>query len=331
MAGFRPKKLKDARQEGRPMALEPNPNIFANNPLDRVSDKRTDEAWLKEKMDDPESRYVPFYNLQPFVLPEVAPGDGKDIGWLPPQMVKPLMTSNSVTVLLGINKRGRALFATDLSAGENPEQTAFKGMGEFEDLRGLAMKGEITPGELAIMAQGKSMIDWHLRHGFCANCGYPTDMMEAGYKRVCPDCKAEHFPRTDPVVIMLATRGDKALLGRQPMFPRGMFSSLAGFIEPGESIEEAVAREMMEEAGIQVRNVRYHSTQPWPYPSQLMIGCHAEAETEEVTVDGIELEEARWFSRDELRAVLAGENKGFWVPPAFAIAHQLIRHWVDQG
>ncbi|CDO58289.1 NADH pyrophosphatase [Candidatus Phaeomarinobacter ectocarpi] len=313
------------------MALEPNPNIFANNPLDRVSDKRTDDEWLKGKMEDPESRYVPFYKLMPFVLPEAAPSEGKDIAWMPPEMVKPLMNPASTTVLLGINKRGRALFATDVTFGENPENGPLKGMGEFEDLRGLAMKGEITSGELAIMAQGKSMIDWHLRHGYCSACGHPSRMAEAGYKRVCPECGAEHFPRTDPVAIMLATRGDMALLGRQPMFPKGMFSSLAGFIEPGESIEEAVAREMMEEAGVAVHNVRYHSTQPWPYPSQLMIGCHCEAETEEITVDGVELDEARWFSRDDLRAVLAGEDKGFWVPPPFAIAHQLIKSWVAEG
>jgi len=313
------------------MALEPNPNIFANNPLDRAGDKRTDDAWLAARMADPESRFVPFYKLQPFVLPEAAPSEGKDIAWMPPRMIEPLLTPAAVTVFLGINARGRALFAADVTFGENPENGALKGLGAFEDLRGLAMKGEITSGELAIMAQAKSMIDWHLRHGYCAQCGHPSRLVEAGYKRVCPNCGAEHFPRTDPVVIMLATRGDKALLGRQPMFPRGMYSSLAGFIEPGESIEEAVAREMMEEAGIAVSNVRYHSTQPWPYPSQLMIGCHAQADTEDITVDGVELEEARWVARDDLRAVLAGEDKGFWVPPPFAIAHQLIKSWVAQG
>ena len=314
------------------MALEPNPNIFANNPLDRASQKRTDDAWLAERMADPESRFVPFYKLEPFVLPEATPNEGKDIAWLPPEMVTPLMAPGAVAIFLGINRRGRAMFAADVSAGPNPEEGALRGLGAFEDLRALAMKGEITPGELAIMAQAKSMIDWHRRHGFCAVCGHASDLAEAGYKRVCPSCKAEHFPRTDPVVIMLATRGEYALLGRQPMFPGGMFSALAGFIEPGESIEEAVHREMLEEASIAVRKVRYHSTQPWPYPSQLMIGCHAEAETEEIAVDGVELAEARWFAREELRKVLAGDRSpGFWVPPPFAIAHQLIRSWAEAG
>ena len=172
------------------------------------------------------------------------------------------------------------------------------------------------------------MIDWHQRHGFCARCGSPTTMAEAGYKRVCPNCNAEHFPRTDPVVIMLATHGDACLVGRGKQFPRGMFSALAGFIEPGETIEEAVRRELMEEAGLKVGRVTYHTTQPWPFPSSLMLGCHAQALSRDFQIDGQEIEAARWLSKDEARARLAHKIEDeIKLPATIAIAHHLIRDW----
>lgn len=317
------------------MALPANPNIFANNPLDRASYRRADKAWLDEQLKNPASLFVPFRrqkrrDWEPFVLPEAQPSQGKDIGWTPASLL-PELAGDGITVFLGINKRGKALFAADVSGTKDAENhPALKGQGAFEDLRGLAMAGEITPTELAIMAQAKSMIDWHSRHGFCSVCGAASEMAEAGYKRVCPSCKAEHFPRTDPVVIMLATHGEKCFVGRQEIWPKGMHSALAGFVEPGESIEEAVAREMEEEAGISVSTVTYHSTQPWPYPSSLMIGCHAVADSEEFKVDGVELSGGRWITREEARKILAGEGDGtIWLPPAFAIAHQLIKAFAE--
>jgi NAD+ diphosphatase len=317
------------------MALPANPNIFANNPLDRASYRRADKAWLDEQLKTPSSLFVPFRrqkrrDWEPFVLPEAQPSQGKDIGWTPASLL-PELAGEGITVFLGINKRGKALFAADVSGTKDVENhPALKGQGAFEDLRGLAMAGEITPTELAIMAQAKSMIDWHSRHGYCSVCGAKSEMAEAGYKRVCPSCKAEHFPRTDPVVIMLATHGEKCFVGRQEIWPKGMHSALAGFVEPGESIEEAVAREMEEEAGISVSTVTYHSTQPWPYPSSLMIGCHAVADSEEFKVDGVELSGGRWITREEARQILAGEGDGtIWLPPAFAIAHQLIKAFAE--
>ncbi|MDX5365458.1 MAG: NAD(+) diphosphatase [Alphaproteobacteria bacterium] len=317
------------------MALPANPNIFANNPLDRASYRRADKVWLDEQLKNPASLFVPFRrqkrrDWEPFVLPEAQPSQGKDIGWTPASLL-PELAGEGITVFLGINKRGKALFAADVSGTKDVENhPALKGQGAFEDLRGLAMAGEITPTELAIMAQAKSMIDWHSRHGFCSVCGAASEMAEAGYKRVCPSCKAEHFPRTDPVVIMLATHGEKCFVGRQEIWPKGMHSALAGFVEPGESIEEAVAREMEEEAGISVSTVTYHSTQPWPYPSSLMIGCHAVADSEEFKVDGVELSGGRWITREEARKILAGEGDGtIWLPPAFAIAHQLIKAFAE--
>lgn len=314
------------------MGLPQNPNIFANNPLDRASYRRTDKDWVASQIADPASLFVPFFRLQPFVLPEEKPGQGKDVGWLKTALLKELAGPDPIVVFLGINRRGKALFAADVSALKDVENhPSLKGLGAFEELRGLAMAGEITPTELAILAQAKSMIDWHQRHGFCSVCGTRSEMLEAGYKRQCPNCKAEHFPRTDPVAIMLATHEDKCFLGRQKIWPKGMHSALAGFIEPGESIEEAVARELHEEAGLRVSSVSYHSTQPWPYPSSLMIGCHAVAETEDYKIDGIELSDGRWFTRDEIKAVLAGKGDGsFWLPPPFAIAHQLVKTFAEE-
>ncbi len=182
--------------------------------------------------------------------------------------------------------------------------------------------------DAAIMGQAKAMIDWHQRHGFCARCGAPTAIADAGYRRVCGSCHAEHFPRTDPVVIMLATHGDRCLVGRGKQFPQGMYSALAGFIEPGETIEEAVRRELKEESGIETGEVTYKFNQPWPFPSSLMIGCFAEALTTELHVDQNEIAEARWLDRTTARTIITGGRvEGIWLPPAIAIAHHLIKAW----
>ena len=305
-----------------------NPNTFANSPLDRAADKRLDAAWLAAKLNEPTSFIVPLRKLMPFVI--TAPGSRKrEVGWMRPELIKPLLRPEATTIFLGVEKDA-AYFAVDVTEGPDPsENGVLQGLGSFADLRGIAM--EIDSGDAAILAQAKSLIDWHQRHRFCANCSAPTRFSDAGYKRQCDGCKTEHFPRTDPVVIMLATNGDRCLLGRGGRFPKGFYSALAGFIEPGESIEEAVAREVLEEAGIKVGDVRYFSTQPWPYPSSLMIGCFAEAITDDIKVDASELEEARWFTRDEIKLMLAGKLEGTYVPPALAIAHQLIKAWANEG
>jgi len=182
-----------------------------------------------------------------------------------------------------------------------------------------------------MIATAKSMFEWRRKHRHCANCGAKTDVIEGGWKRVCPACTTQHFPRTDPVVIMLATKGERCLLGRQAAWPKGMYSALAGFLEPGESIEEACARELFEEAAVRATSVRYHSTQPWPYPSSLMIGLIAEIETDEAVADNIEIDEVRWFSRADAGALIRGELADAKAPPGMAIAHQLIKAWADGG
>ncbi|MBS0480582.1 MAG: NAD(+) diphosphatase [Proteobacteria bacterium] len=191
----------------------------------------------------------------------------------------------------------------------------------------------LDPADLAIYGAARSLVDWHCRHRFCARCGSPTALAKGGWQRTCtgPACKAEHFPRVDPVTIMLVEHEGKLLLGRQPRFPPRRFSTLAGFVEPGESIEEAVAREVLEEAGVTVRDVTYVGSQPWPFPSNLMIGCFARADSAELTIDHTELEEADWFTRAEVETAMRGDEDGrFLAPPPHAIAHHLLKWWIAQ-
>jgi NAD+ diphosphatase len=198
------------------------------------------------------------------------------------------------------------------------------------DLRSIAVQGLIAADDLPPIAEAKAVLHWHARHRFCPNCGAATRLACGGWRRDCPQCKAEHFPRTDPVVIMLAIDGDRCLLGRSPRFVPTMWSCLAGFVEPGESIEDAVHRETREEAGITCGRVVYFASQPWPFPTSLMIGCHAEAVTHEIVVDREELEDARWFSKDEIGTMLMRRHpQGLTTPPPVAIAHHIIRAWVD--
>ncbi len=307
-----------------------NPNTFANNPLDRMSEKRGDKDWLVKQMEDPGSLIVPFWKLHPFTIPTKDADKANEVGWLRPGALKELTSTDPITIFLG-QEDGTSYFAVDLDQARDPENEGpIAGFGKFVDLRTAAM--QLDARDAAILAQAKSMIDWHQRHRFCAVCGTETSREDAGYRRQCPKCNAEHFPRTDPVVISLVVKDDQCLMGRGPQWPKGMFSALAGFLEPGETIEEAVQREVMEETTVKVGAVKYIQSQPWPFPSSLMIGCIAEAESMEVEVDGVEIAEARWFSRDAIRAAFKGKGDGsFMIPPPVAIAHQLLRAWVFQS
>lgn len=198
------------------------------------------------------------------------------------------------------------------------------------DLRSIAVQGLVAADHLPLLAEAKAVLHWHARHRFCSNCGTATQLVCGGWRRDCPQCKAEHFPRTDPVVIMLAVDGERCLLGRSPRFLPTMWSCLAGYVEPGESIEDAVHRETREEAGITCGRVSYFASQPWPFPTSLMIGCHAQALTHDIVVDREELEDARWFSKVEIEAMLMRKHpQGLTTPPPVAIAHHIIRAWVE--
>jgi len=189
----------------------------------------------------------------------------------------------------------------------------------------------LSSDELTLYGGARSLADWHARHRFCARCGAPTQVAKGGWQRDCPSCAASHFPRTDPVAIMLVEHEGALLLGRGPQFPPRFYSALAGFIEPGETIEQAVAREVLEEVGVAVHSVRYVASQPWPFPSQLMIGCHALADSRALNIDRTEIEDARWFTREEIAAAMEGghENASFDPPRRTAIAHSLLRWWLD--
>jgi NAD+ diphosphatase len=300
-------------------------NTFAGNPLDRASDRRVDADWLKRQLGSPEARGVALWNGKVLVRPD---GPGLEPAWLPARLAGELAGGAERLLFLGL-AAGEPVFAVDLESGADPADGALEGLGEFKELRQIAP--ELPAPDAAILATAKAMFEWRRRHRHCAACGQPSHPADGGWKRVCEACEAEHFPRTDPVVIMLPHHGGRCMLGRQAIWPKGMFSALAGFMEPGEAIEEACARELYEEAGLTARKVRYHSSQPWPYPSCLMIGLLAEVEDDEGTPDQTELEEVRWFTRDEASDLLDRRLPGVFAPAAMAIAHQLIRAWVAEG
>jgi len=203
---------------------------------------------------------------------------------------------------------------------------------EVTDLRSIAVRGLVEADHLPPLAEGKALLNWHARHRFCSNCGAATEPVESGWRRDCAACQSQHFPRTDPVAIMLPVAGERCVLGRSHRFPPGMWSCLAGYIEPGEAIEDAVRRETREEAGILCGRVAYFRSQPWPFPTTLMIGCHAEAISHEIVIDRTELADARWFDREEVASMLRRQHpEGFTAPVPVAIAYHIIRAWVEDG
>ena len=307
------------------MPLSAFSNIFAGNPLDRASERRGDTAWVAEKLAHPDSLAVALWNGKPLV--ETAKTGGVQIAYFPSAMAAAIAGGPERLLFLGLWDQ-IAVFALDIEGAADPADGPLDGLGRFEDLRMIALT--LPAADAGILATAKSMFEWRRKHRHCAACGQPTDAVDGGWKRICAACGAQHFPRTDPVVIMLAVKGDRCLLGRQAMWPKLMYSALAGFLEPGESIEEACARELYEEAKLRTARVRYHSTQPWPYPSSLMIGLIAEVENDDAVADQVELDEVRWFTREQTRAMLRGDLADAKAPGAMAIAHQLIKAWAEE-
>jgi NAD+ diphosphatase len=305
--------------------LGPKPRLgYTASLIERAAERRTDAAAVAALEHDPRGRaYV--VGGEMVVLSKAA------------EVHDPLFTlaqaralgRTAEMVFLGLIESAPR-FAVAL---EPADAEALKSRGDLvvTDLRTIAIRGLVEADHLPPLAEGKALLTWHMRHRFCSSCGAPSNVVEAGWRRDCPSCRTQHFPRTDPVVIMLPVAGERCLLGRSYRFQAAMWSCLAGFVEPGEAIEDAVRRETREEAGIICGRVTYFRSQPWPFPTSLMIGCHAEALSDEITVDRSELEDARWFDREEVASMLLRTHpQGLGTPPTVAIAYHIIRAWVEE-
>ena len=304
--------------------LGPKPRLgYSDSRIERAAELRADPAAIAALAHDPRAgayviggEWIVMRKGAPFHEPLFKLNDA--------QAISPATETIFLGLLDGAPRFGHGL-STQVAE-------TLKGRDDLHvtDLRSIAVQGLVVPDHLPPIAEAKAVLHWHARHRFCPNCGAATRLVSGGWRRDCPQCKAEHFPRTDPVVIMLAADHERCLLGRSPRFVPTMWSCLAGYVEPGESIEDAVRRETREEAGITCGRVSYFASQPWPFPTSLMIGCHAEALTHEIVVDREELEDACWFSRSEIETMLMRKHpQGLTTPPPVAIAHHIIRAWVE--
>ena len=313
---------------------------FASGDLDRKANFREDNAAIAAYRLHPQARAAVFVREQPVLI---RVGEALEALHTIPAAEK--IGALKEEVYLGEGPDGAPRFArwladdavemrSDASDGFlDRRELVVPGREDLKliDLRTLAQQERFAPETLSLLAAAKAILFWHAKHGFCSNCGQPTHASAHGWRRECVACKTHHFPRTDPVVIMLVVDGDRVLLGRQARFPKGFYSALAGFVEPGETLEDAVKREVLEEANLHCADVTYLASQPWPFPASLMIGCFAKAVTREVKIDGIELEDARWFSRDEVKQMLAGSHaQGLASPGRMAIARTLLETWAQR-
>ena len=298
------------------------PNVFSGPYVDRRSEARKNAAEVAAALADPSALLVPVWGQRSLVraLPEPT------AVLLSVQHTLRTYLDDAALIYLG-EFRGRATFAADLheqaleahavNHGPTLEEAA-----EFTDLRGVG--GRLPADEAGLLAYARALVYWRSKHRFCGVCGQPALPKDAGHVMACSDaaCGHQNFPRIDPAIIVLIMNGERALLGRQATWPKGLYSTLAGFVEPGESLEDAVMREMYEEAGVRVTDIRYHSSQPWPFPSSLMLGFHAQALSDAIALNDAELEHARWFTREEIRAGVIG------LPPPTSVSRRLIEHWL---
>jgi len=305
-----------------------DPNFFSGATLDRAGLFRKDPTWLAAQRQHPQARAVPIWRAANLIVS----GEAPRAAWLP---LKPFLeTVGPEPHLLGLHE-DVPHFAVDLSALDEPLAHPLladvaAGGGAFLDLRDAAAL--LSRPEAALLAYARALTEWHRRNPRCPSCGAPTEAREAGHVRVCtaPDCGTHHFPRTDPAVIMLVTHGTSCLLARRAGNKQPIYSTLAGFVEPGESLEEAVAREVEEETGIRVGAVRYHSSQPWPFPTQLMLGFYAEAVGGALKPHPDEIADARWLERAELKRRLATSDPTLMLPRPVSIARRLIMDWLER-
>ncbi len=295
---------------------------FAGNVIDRQAEKRSDDS-AKTALSDPSARLLLMGGGR--ILLKFN-GDAVASSYFPVAEAKAFGADVRDAVLLGVDDNGPVLAVSVVVEDEGLPESI-----KAVDYRSVYMQNLVDGAALGALAQGASLLAWHASHRFCGKCGQPSEMRIGGYKRVCTACATEHFPRTDPVAIMLTVTRDRCILGRGRHFPPNMYSALAGFIEPGETIENAVRRETFEESGIRLGRVVYHASQPWPFPYSLMIGCFGEALDENITPDTAELEDCRWFDRAEVLSMLDRTHPTLFTPPPGAIAHHLIRAWAESA
>jgi NAD+ diphosphatase len=306
------------------LIIASRPNVYSSSPLDRVGYRREDNGWIAAQLEHPDALFVPVWRSRNLIT-------GMDEGqpeavYISGEAARVLRMAGGPWALLGMLDE-RAVFAIDISGAENPVPLLPPQLGQFVDLRSVGWG--VPKPEAAVLAHARGLMHWRTRHRFCGVCGAACEPRSAGHMMRCTACNAEHFPRTDPAVIMLIMRGDRALLGHSQRFPRAnMYSTLAGFVEPGETLEEAVRREVLEESGIVVGQVWYHSSQPWPFPGNIMLGFYGEGLNDEIVADDDELIDVRWFSRDEIRN---HEARGFLLPRVDSIARRLIEDWLVAG
>jgi len=301
-------------------------NLYAATAIDRAAHLRSDAAWIAARLRHPETRILPVWRNQNLILKSNPPLACR----LSPQAFAAAQDTSTppIVAFLGLFEDAPH-FAIDVSHLDDPAPLAEKAGGNFDDLRNFGPL--LARDDAGLLAYARGLLYWHRHHGHCAACGAPTETAEAGHMRRCPikACRAEHFPRTDPAIITLVTNATACLLGRQKTWPKGMYSTLAGFVEPGESLEDTVAREVFEETGIRVTDIRYQSSQPWPFPASLMLGFRAHAAPGQIIAPMVdELEDVRWFSREDLRG---RKQTGFHLPYRGAIARALIEAWIEEG
>ena len=301
--------------------LASRPNAYTGSPLDRAAHRREDDGWIADALESPDTLFAPVWRSRN-LMRDVGCGHPEAV-YLTGAAAEALRMAGGPWAFLGM-MAGTPLFAIDLSAADDPLPLLPDGIGSFTDLRAVA--GQLPPDDASVLAHVRGLMHWRARSRFCANCGASAEPRSAGHVMFCDNCNTQHFPRTDPAVIMLITRGDHALLGHSRRFPNSrMYSTLAGFVEPGESLEEAVRREVFEESVIRVGGVSYHSSQPWPFRASIMLGFYGEALSEEITIQADELVDVRWFSRAQMRD---SEAHGFSLPRIDSIARRLIEDWI---
>jgi len=307
------------------------PTVAATNLLDRAGPRRSDEAWLKAHASDPAARYLVLVDLKPVIVAATGQTSAA-LRWLSGSDVASLALPTSEALFLGIDTNGAPHFALPIT---DHLARATHGTLEFfrpaVDLRSLAMQGALPPEELSLAGQARALAQWHENARCCGRCGSTLIVKDGGWRKKCWGCGFDWFPRTDPVVIMLVTDGERCILAHEHRYAEKMYSTLAGFLEPGEDIEHAVRREVLEETSIKVGRVTYHSSQPWPFPHSLMLGCVGYAETTDIRIDPNELAEARWFTREEAKMMIENRHpEGLTAPARHAIANALIASFVAQ-